>query len=609
MSQKQLLLAAVALCIATPSAAQLTSVPHSGEQSIVVTGERPKNVEPDIEPQMSNWRVAETAHLLVFSKGNPKELQRVADHLEKLHFLLSVLLNRVDVPDDSLKLQVTLIGDPADFGHLGLRNIRWQQGPYPKEFPNQIYYDPREDGAVMATAHADQCFMLVRDAAVMSSDDMLGVNLTPEAAANAAQAQINQMNTTVNAVSLAAGANSNHCNSNPNKVLVPAESRLYSAFTQHYLLTYFPAAYPRWYLEGFGEIFANMDADKPGVIEYGREPERYPAILDKFGHYPLQRILDDTYLHDTRWSPAFSPYSAWALAHLLFFSPQWKQPLHNYLASIAHGKSPEQSAAALGDVKKLSRQAFSYFGRNVPYERLTYPAYQFQPPNVRVLRQSEAAYVVGRLELGARVTITDGTTRQKEIAARDRWLASLRQTAASYPNELADQQLLAEAECRSGNVANCVTIADRALYLSANDPVSLTWKGYGTALQAVQAPAGERAFLLGEARATIARANHLDTESVLPLLAYDRTYSLAGEPAPDVAIDGLDKSLREVPSSPTTRLLLGSALVGDSDATDARRVLLPLAHGAFDPPEKPKAQQLLTNILAQPMAANDVPSH
>jgi hypothetical protein len=597
MRRSRLLIAAGAALLATPAAAQLTAVPHTGEQAITVTGARIKGVKA---PQLSDWRLAETPHVLVFSKGDVGELTRIADHLEKLHFLLSMLLNRVDEPDQTLKLSATLIGDRADFDHLGLHNIRWQQGPYPSEFPNELYYDPREDGAVMATAHADQCFALVRDAAVYSSADLEGIDMAGSAVEDPAAVA-------VRAVGMAHPA-SGHCGSNPNKVSVTAESRLYSAFAQHYLLTYFPAAYPRWYLEGFGEIFANIDADKPGVIEYGRWPDKYRALLDKFGRYSVQKVLDGTYLHDPHAFPAFTPYTAWGLTHLLFFSPEWKTPLHNYLAAVARGQSAHDAEAALGDIKALQKQFVRYFGQKVPFERLTYPADRFQPPMIRRLKESEAVYVRGRLELGARVTIAgaDEPARQKAIAARDHWLADLRQTAARYPTELADQQLLAEAECRSGNGGNCVAVADRALGLAPDDPVALTWKGYGLALQAVQSPPAERASLLEAARTVIGRANHLDTESVLPLLAYYRSYALAGAPAPEVAVDALAKALDAVPAAPTTRLMLGTALVARPDPIDARRILLPLAHGAFDPPEKPKAQELLTSIRIRPLAANDV---
>ena len=596
MKHSGLLSAGVAALLSTPAVAQLTSVPHSGEQSIVVTGRLPKGVKPPAV-EMSDWYVAETPHVLVFSKGDVHQLARIASNLEKLHFLLSVLLNRVDQPDDTLKLQVTLIGDPTDFDHLALHNIRWQQGPYPGEFPNEIYYDPREDGPVMASAHADQCFRLVRDAAVVTGQELLDHAVGP----------INGPSQLANAVSSVAQSSRPSgagCEGNPNAVSVTAESRLYSAFAQHYLLTYFPEAYPRWYLEGFGEIFANMDANRPGVIEYGREPDRYPALLDKFGHYPVRKVLDGTYLHDKHWTPAFSPYSAWALAHLLFFSPQWKAPLHNYLAAVARGASEEQAAAALGDIKRLQRAVSGYRGTEVSFERLTYPAGKFLPPMVRRLKQSEAAYVRGRLELGARVTIADaGPAHEKGLAASDRWLNGLRSTAFQYPKELADQQLLAEAECRSGNANRCVAAADEALSIAPSDPIALTWKGYGLALKSTSAAPSERTAWLDEARSTIIQANHLDTGSVLPLLAYYRSYALAGEQAPDAAVDGLVKSLQEVPSAPTTRLMLGSALVGEADPSDARRVLLPVAGGAFDTPEKPQAQQLLAGMEAKTPAS------
>jgi len=577
--KKPLLIAAAAALVTSPAAAQLTAVPHSGEQSIVVTGERAKGAKP---PEMSDWRVAETPHLLVFSKASPAELGRIALNLEKLHFLLSVLLNRVGTADQTLKLSVTLIGDHADFDHLQLKNIRWQQGPYPPEFPNQIYYDPREDGAVMATAQADQCFALVRDAVVLTPEDL----------------ESNIIGHSLPQSGVSVASSNSKCSSNPNMVAVSAESRLYSAFAQHFLLTYFPAAYPRWYLEGFGEIFANMDARTAGVIEYGREPDRYPAIMDKFGHYPVRKILDGTYLNDSHWTPAFSPYSAWALAHLLFFSPQWKVPLHNYLAAVARGESPQQAATAFGDIKKLQAALSSYRGTRVSFERLTYPLSHFQPPLVRRLKKSEASCVRGRLELGARVTVADsaGPAARKEIETRNQWLGALRQTATTYPAELADQQLLAEAECRSGNGSNCVAAADRALRLSPSDPASLSWKGFGLALEAQALPRENRGTLLSEARSTIGRANHLDTESVLPLLAYYRSYAIVGEQAPAVAVDGLAKALDEVPSAPATRLMLGSELTHEADPLDARRILLPIADGAFDPPEKPAAQQLLSGL-------------
>ncbi len=290
MRRMRLLLAVLLGFLTAPCAAQLTGVPHVGERAIVVTGERAKGPGT----KLSDWRVAETAHVLVFSQGNAKDLARIAQNLEKLHFLLSVLLNRVDAPDDALKMSITMIGDPADFDHLGLRNIRWQQGPYPREFPTQIYYDPREDGAVAATTQTDQYFLLDRGAAVYTADDLEGVMFTGGAssapigspgASGAAPAGSGSGLPGAIAPNTSRRADAN----NPNVVTVPAEGRLYSTFAQHYLLTYFPAAYPRWYLEGFGQIFSNMDADKDSAIIRSRRCSTAPTSTTSTG-FPPSRL-------------------------------------------------------------------------------------------------------------------------------------------------------------------------------------------------------------------------------------------------------------------------------------------------------------------------------
>ena len=43
-----------------------------------------------------------------------------------------------------------MIGDAGDFEQLRLTDLRWQYGPFPQPFSKTIYYDPREDGPVLA---------------------------------------------------------------------------------------------------------------------------------------------------------------------------------------------------------------------------------------------------------------------------------------------------------------------------------------------------------------------------------------------------------------------------------------------------------------------------
>ena len=563
---------ALALFAPLPALAQTAQDP-----GIVVEGQRAVR---DRTIPMSEWRVAETTHILVYGRGDETKLIRIAHNLERLHFLLSMLLNRVDQEDDTAKIRVTLIGDMADFDQLDLHNVRWQTGPYPPQFQTQLYYDPREEGAVLATTHTDQKIELQRGVDLATLDqfqpktDASSPGFSPATAVAGTGIKANEVS-----------------------FPVTADSRLYAGFAQHFLMTYFPAAYPRWYLEGFGEIFATVSADTDGVIEYGRAPEGFRAVSDWSGAFPVRRIFDGSYLTPRSGGrPKWTPFRAWALVHLLFFDEAWKQPLHNYLAAVARGASPEAATAAFGDLDKLQGALSEYRGAKVPFERLTYPPDLAGSPLVRQLTRSEAGYVRGKLVLGARMEIpaASGPERDKAIAARDRWLADLRVDAARFPYDLEYQLLLAEAECRSGHSAECLAVAERVLAQAPNRAGALLWKGVALAQQANAGPEGQRGAKLRTARTYIIRANREDTEAVMPLLAYYRSYPPGR--VPDAALAGLMKASDIVPSAPTTRLMLGEELAKRGDAAGARRVLLPIAAGAYDSPERARAQEILAEL-------------
>lgn len=564
------LLPALIALVPIPALAQTAQDP-----GIVVEGQRSAR---DRSIPMSDWRVAETTHVLVYGRGDQTMLIRIAHNLERLHFLLSMLLDVVDREDDTAKIRVTLIGDMADFDQLDLRNVRWQSGPYPPQFQTQLYYDPREEGAVLATAHAEQKIELQRGVDLVSlfppKTDASSPDFAPMTAISGSGAKANEIS-----------------------FPVTADSRLYAGFAQHFLMTYFPAAYPRWYIEGFGEIFATVSADTDGVIEYGRPPDGFREVSEWSGAYPVRGIFDGSYLAPRSGGrPKWTPFRAWALVHLLFFDDAWKQPLHNYLAAVARGASPDEAIAAFGDLGKLQAALSEYRGAKVPFERLTYPPDRALPPLVRQLTRSEANYVRGKLIMGARMEIPaePGEARTDALKARDKWLADLRVDTARFPNDLEYQLLLAEAECRTGNSAECLAVAERVLAQAPNRAGALLWKGAALTQQANAGPEGQRAAKLRTARTYIVRANREDTEAVMPLLAYYRSFPTGH--APDAAVAGLMKASDTVPSAPTTRLMLGEELARRGDADGARRALLPIAAGAYDSPEKSRAQAIVQDL-------------
>jgi tetratricopeptide (TPR) repeat protein len=233
-------------------------------------------------------------------------------------------------------------------------------------------------------------------------------------------------------------------------------------------------------------------------------------------------------------------------------------------------------------------------GSKAPFDRLTFPADRAPEPTVRRLTRAEAGLIRGRLELGARIEVPDaGPERDKALARRAAWLDWLRGNATRFPDLIENQLLLAEGECRAGNPQQCLAAAERAIARSPTDMTALVWKGTALTQLAAQAPAAERRNRLEEARGFIVKANRLDPEGVLPLIAYYDSFAAAGDRATDAAVGGLYKVVQSAPAAPRPRLKLGRELVGRNLDAEARATLLPVARGPFATPEQPAAAALL----------------
>jgi Flp pilus assembly protein TadD len=582
------------MAVSLPAHAQLAGPVRNGETTITVTGSKTR--ESTVE--MSDWRMAETPHVVVFSKGEETDLIRTAHNLEKLHFLLSALTGRVDDPDETIRIAVTMIGDAGDFEQLRLTDLRWQYGPFPPVFSKTIYYDPREDGPVLAATQTGLNLILqpstgrASDRDCASGDDDSGpldnlVVVSPRVVLK--------------------GDGTTEITADPDQILAQysvneiafcqsADSRLYAAFAQNYLMTYFPAAYPRWYLQGFGEMFATMEAGDD-FVEYGHIPEGYFKVLERYNDTPVTHVLDGRYLSGRR---SWTPYHAWRLVHLLYFSDEWKPKLLDYLNAMARGADSKSAASAFGDPAELQKAVTNYRWRKMNFERMGFPAERAPAPVVRRLTRAEAGLIRGRLELGARIEVPaeDGPQRAKALARRSDWLDRLRENATRFPNLIENHLLLAEAECRSGNPEQCLASAERALDQSPTETRALMWKGTALVQLAARAPAAERKRRLKEARRSIVKANRLDPDGILPLIAYYDSFAASGGKVPDLAVDGLANVVRSSPAAPGPRLKFGKELVDRDLDDEARKTLLPVAKGPFETPEQPAAAALLPKIRA-----------
>ncbi|MEO9129754.1 MAG: hypothetical protein ABI240_00960 [Sphingomonas sp.] len=609
MRMRLLFLAAAAGALLPSSAGAQSSQPPAAQQPVTAPADI---IVRAVRSKPSSWREAETSHVIVLSDGTESELIRLTRNVERLHFLLSALLGRTNVQDDTIKLRITLIGDVAEFDELNLKNKRWQQGPFNDMFQISRYYDPREDGAVMATTRVDQRTVIERSPA--TAERVMGAALSaiPSGSADPManpMARMDMQSAVIGSFATAgmSGSHDLTVTHGEHAIEVPAESLLYAGYAQHYLLTYFPAAYPRWYLDGFGQIFASFATKGNTILEFGRSPRGTAAVLDVFGNFPVQDIFNEKYLTEKPSKTDWTPIHAWLLTHFLMFSDTRRPQLRQYLTARNNGADPVTAAAVFGDEKQFASELRAYYRARKPYEQVSYPVDKTEEPIVHRLTQGQAAFIKGRLELGGRILIPPAPSsgmeplqakvlakaRVEALKQRDKWLQRLREDASRWSGELSAQLLLAEAECRSDNAAQCLAAAERAQSLAPSDARPLVWKGTAMVQLAAAAPAAEREAQLVAARKVIAAANRADLEAVQPLLAYYASYVASGATPPVTAIDGLQKAVGEVPSAPVTRLQLATALADRGQNDIARKVIRPVASGPYDSPERSAARALI----------------
>jgi hypothetical protein len=567
------------LCPVAPAAAQSgTPAPQqlpkgnapqaqSNEPDIVVSGETGE--------KKSDWKRAEADHVVVFSDGSEVELVRVTNNLERLYQLMSRLYRRGASSDDTAKLQVTLFNSAVFLDKMGLQNLRWDEGPYAAGIGAQRYYDPREDGEVLAVSRSDQVIKLnTKKGYDRDCDDI-------------------------------AAEGDGRCNNVPNRppVMRSWEAVLYSAFAQHFILTYTQRVYPRWYVDGIGALFSTMDVRRDGSIDYAREPMAYKQVFRSYGDLDVGEVLTGRYLEPEPGKTRrmdWTPYHAWLLAHFFSYSnlkPERAAQFRQYMTAIHQGAPMAEAAKAFGDMRKLQHEISLYAGRPISYARTDQQQAAVANPLVTSLSLSSAAVIATRIELGARLTALPvkagvGAVDATEAQARADWLAKVRDKVAQLPFDADALLVVAEADCRAGQSAACLATAERVLATAPDNVRALAWKGAAQTDEAVAGPVADRAAGLAAARKTIGRAMQLDSQAPLPLIAYFQSFTKAGERVPEQAMLGMARVVQYVPAAPGPRLYLGEELVRQGNTDLARRILYPVLYGVDDSPEKRAAMAL-----------------
>lgn len=350
---------------------------------------------------------------------------------------------------------------------------------------------------------------------------------------------------------------------------------LHHEYAHHFMLQYFPANYPGWYVEGFAELIGASKIMDDGTIAYG-----WPAKYRGNDIVAYWVSLEDILAKPSDKVPPFDVYGqGWAMTHFFTFSKTRSPQLRQYLAALSMGKSRADAAKVFGDLGTLNREARDYVRRgSFEYRPVKVSIAQPVVQRVTAVGPAEAALIpetvaFNDFDLG---WIRKAGAVEKERAQRARLLDRIRRKSAQFPSDPYALALLAEAENLAGNSAAAEAAVDRLLAVQPDNVRGLVRKSLLTSDAAAKLSGQARLDKAAEARRLAIRANKVDPDEVLAYVAFYQSFHKAGlRPSTD-ALVGLARAVEVLPDNTTVRRLLVDEFAAQRRWADAIRVLAPL---------------------------------
>ena len=380
-----------------------------------------------------------------------------------------------------------------------------------------------------------------------------------------------------------------------------AQTVLFHEYSHFFMFQNYSAVYPAWFTEGFAEFNSTAEFDSDGSIGFGKPAYHRFLGLMRGTVLPLASLFG---ANDLKLKPdqRESLYGrGWLLTHYLTFEPSRRGQLSAYLKAVNDG-TPSLAAATtnFGDLRKLEADLDAYLHRRtMRYVRLARSETPIGAITIRTLGPGENAMMPIRLRSKRGVNATTAQALDDDA----------RRIAASFANDPAVQDALAEAEFDAAHVDLAEAAADRALAVAPADQTAMLYKGRSLMRRAAAAKSTDPTAWR-TARSWFVKANRLQPDAAEPLMLFYRSYLVARvEPTPN-AIMGLRRAFVLAPEDAELRFMLARQDLIENQLAEARNVLLPLALDPHADPDNPAAR-LIARIearepdLARPTVVSD----
>lgn len=363
-----------------------------------------------------------------------------------------------------------------------------------------------------------------------------------------------------------------------------SRSVLKHEYVHYFMMQHFPAAYPRWYVEGYAELLATTRLNPDGSFHVGDAPQYRAYQVLQMNQFPLEEMLDSK--HRLSGRDAYQHYATgWLLSHYLNFDPERRSQLTSYLAAIGQGEDSLTAARRIfGDLKAMDRELVRYRRGALPGIDVKPADYREPAVELRPMTAAEIALIREEMRL------RQGVPKSERADIAD----DVRRKASAFGDDPHALGILARAELAAKNYPAADAAAERLVQRAPDAILGWLVRSWAAAEQAAADPAQGK-----KAREFAVRAATLDSADPRPKLVYYRSYAKAGQEAPEMAIIALEEAFTSAGSDVGYRILLARQLLVENRLGDAKTVLLPIAfrgHNQGDDDsgdDKPSVDKLL----------------
>jgi hypothetical protein len=360
---------------------------------------------------------------------------------------------------------------------------------------------------------------------------------------------------------------------------------LFHEYAHHFMLEYFPASYPSWYVEGFAEIVSTAAPMSGQRMAFGKAASHRQYSLMQSRWIPVEQLLTKSRAE----FPADADFygQSWLLAHYLTFSRERSGQIYRYLAALATGRPATEAAKEIfGDLDVLNREVRNYLaGQSFPYSPVEVARPDPATIRLRLLSPGEAGLMEETAAFNDRVREAD----------RASYLAAIRAKVARFPTDPYALQLLADAEYAAEDYPASRATTERLLAVVPDNVQALTRKATILLREARDLEGEALETKVAEARRLLAVARQKDPDDPQTLVAYYESYRIEGERPPAAAVEGLKQAAAAVPQDFRPRMMMATHLANEGKYEEAIRYLGPIAYD----PHPSSGQQAALALIKQ----------